>query len=120
MVAQEYIEWEQFIRCLCVGQEAVRLMGYDPREGRYRPSEKPLPHVLEEQIAKDSRRLMREIGYDINCIDWAIRDGTAYPIDIMNPAPELEEGELGAENFRWAVEAVAALAIRYAQSSDGD
>lgn len=117
MVAQEYIEWEQFIRCLCVGKEAVRPMGYDPGERRYRPLEKPLAPALEERIVEDSRRLMREIGYDINCIDWAIRDGTAYPIDIMNPAPELEEAELGTENFQWAVEAVAALAISYARRS---
>lgn len=115
MVAQEYIDWEQFVRCLCVGKEDVLPMGYDPSQRRYHAVEKPLDPVVSDRIVEDSRRLMREIGYDINCIDWAIRDGVAYPIDIMNPAPTLEEAELGEENFRWAVESIANLALDHAR-----
>lgn len=117
MVAQEYIEWEQFVRCLCVGKEAVLPLGYDPTARRYLPLEEPLNPAVQDRIVRDSRRLMQEIGYEINCIDWAIRGDTAYPIDIMNPAPELEEAELGQDNFQWAVQEVAKLAIRHARDA---
>ena len=35
MVVQEFIEWEQFVRCLCLGREDILAMPYDPRERRY-------------------------------------------------------------------------------------
>ena len=31
MVLQEFIEWDQYIRCLCLGQEEVLPMQYDPK-----------------------------------------------------------------------------------------
>ena len=35
MVVQEFIQWEQFVRCLCIGQEEILPMQYDPRERKY-------------------------------------------------------------------------------------
>ena len=35
MVVQEFIRWEQFVRCLCIGQDEILPMKYDPRERRY-------------------------------------------------------------------------------------
>src|SRR5678815_3066984 len=32
MIVQEFIHWDQFVRCLCLGQENVLPMKYDPRE----------------------------------------------------------------------------------------
>jgi hypothetical protein len=44
MIVQEFIEWEQFVRCMCLGQEEVLPMKYDPRERKYRAwSTTPLP-----------------------------------------------------------------------------
>src|SRR3954467_14412131 len=34
MIAQEFIEWDQFIRCLALGQTEILPMKYDPRERR--------------------------------------------------------------------------------------
>ncbi len=30
MIVQEFIEWEQFVRCMCLGQEEILVMQYDP------------------------------------------------------------------------------------------
>ena len=35
MVVQEFIEWERFVRCLCIGQQEVLPIKYDPRQRRY-------------------------------------------------------------------------------------
>src|SRR5947209_2716070 len=35
MILQEFIEWEQYIRCMCLGRDSVLPMPYDPRERRY-------------------------------------------------------------------------------------
>ena len=35
MVLQEFIEWDSYFRCLCLGQRDVLVMRYDPRQRRY-------------------------------------------------------------------------------------
>ena len=35
MIVQEFIEWEQFVRCICIGQEDVLPIKYDPRARKY-------------------------------------------------------------------------------------
>ena len=35
------------------------------------------------------------LGYDINTVEFAIRDGVPYAIDFMNPAPDAELASVG-------------------------
>src|SRR5207248_3498526 len=35
MIAQEFIRWEQYIRCLCLGRDEVLVMPYDPHQRKY-------------------------------------------------------------------------------------
>jgi hypothetical protein len=118
MIAQEYIRWDGFFRCLCLGREEVLPMAYDPREHRYLPAETPIEPTLRERLIEESRRLMRALGYDMNTIEWAVRDGTPYAIDLMNPAPDAES--LPPAHFRWAVATMADVAIRFAREAVGD
>ena len=37
---------------------------------------------------------MRALGYDMNSIEFAIRDGVPYAIDFMNPAPDMDINSL--------------------------
>src|SRR6478672_6125815 len=64
MIVQEFIEWDQFIRCLALGREDVLPMKYDPRERRYLVEHEHLSPALGERIVKDSRTLMSALGYD--------------------------------------------------------
>ena len=114
MIAQEYIAWDRFIRCLCIGQEHVLPMLYDPRERRYLGGEESLEDGVRERVIADSRRLVKALGYDMNGIEWAVRDGTPYAIDLMNPAPEIDAAALPPQHFLWAVRKMADLAIRRA------
>lgn len=116
MIAQEYIEWDRFVRCLCIGREAVLPMDYDPTERRYREGGPPLDATLFDRIVDDSRRLMRALGYDMNAIEWAVRAGVPYAVDLMNPAPEIDASMLAPADFDWAVREMADLAIRLARS----
>ena len=115
MIAEEYVEWDRFVRCLCIGREQVLPMEYHPGERPYAPYDTPLPPALVARITEDSRRLVTALGYDMNCVEWAVRDGSAYVVDLANPVPELEPDLLGEANFRWAVDRVSDLAIRLAK-----
>ncbi len=116
MITQELIEWDQFVRCLCLGQEEVLPMRYDPRERRYQVDPKYLAPALEQRIVDESLRIVRALGYDMNSIEWAIRDGVPYAIDFMNPAPDMDIYSLTPHYFEWVVKHMADMAIRLAKN----
>ena len=114
MVVQEFIKWDHYVRCLCLGQEEVLPMRYDPHERRYHVDHAHLTPALGQRVVEDSQTLVRALGYDMNTVEWAIRDGVPYAIDFMNPAPDLDVNSLTPEYFGWAVKHLADFAIRIA------
>ena len=115
MVLQEFIEWDQYIRCLCLGQEEVLPMKYDPRARKYHVEHEHLSPQLGARVVKDSLTLVRALGYDMNTVEWAVRDGVPYAIDFMNPAPDMDINSLTPHYFDWTVTHMADLAIRLAK-----
>jgi hypothetical protein len=115
MVVQEFIQWDQFVRCLCLGQEAILPMPWDPRERRYLVQAGYLSPELEARILQDARTLVPALGYDMNSIEFAVRDGVPYAIDFMNPAPDMDINSLTPTYFEWTVKAMADMAIKLAK-----
>ncbi|CAN5497922.1 hypothetical protein BH23BAC4_BH23BAC4_07180 [soil metagenome] len=115
MIVQEFIEWDQFIRCICLGQEEVLPIKYDPGERKYHVEHDHLSPELGKRIVDDSRKLVRALGYDMNSMEWAVRDGIPYAIDFMNPAPDMDINSLTPHYFEWAVQKMADMAIRLAK-----
>jgi len=66
------------------------------------------------RVVRDARTLVRALGYDMNSIEFAIRDGVPYAIDFMNPAPDMDVNSLTPHYFEWVVQRMADLAIRLA------
>ena len=116
MIVQEFIVWEEFVRCLCIGRRDILPMKYDPKERRYHPERDFLPPALLQRIVDDSRTLVGALGYDMDSMEWAIRDGVPYAIDFMNPAPDMDIYSLTPVHFEWAVTHMADLAIRLAKA----
>ena len=116
MIAQEFIHWEEFVRCLCIGREVVYPIKYDPKARKYHPERDFLPAELHQRIVADSLALVRALGYDMNSIEWAIRDGVPYAIDFMNPAPDMDIYSLTPTHFEWVVEAMADMAVKLADT----
>jgi hypothetical protein len=94
-------------------------MKYDPRERRYHVEHAHLSPELGRRIVEDSLTLVRALGYDMNTVEWAVRDGVPYAIDFMNPAPDMDINSLGQHYFEWAVTRMADLTIRLAQAPRG-
>lgn len=120
MVLQRAVNFTEYFRCFVVGQEKVRIVRYDPRRPhheRYLPGEPKENRRLLKRVRADAVTLCRALGYDLNTVEFAVRDGVPYAIDFMNPAPDADLHSIGAENFEWMVEAVASLAIKKARSA---
>jgi hypothetical protein len=43
--------------------------------------------------------LSSALGYDMNTVELAVRDGIPYAIDFTNPAPDADVHSVGAANF---------------------
>jgi hypothetical protein len=117
MTLQEAIDFEQFVRCYCVGQEEVMVMAYDPTKPylsgeQYIHDPNYLSPTLEQRIKKDVRTLCRALGYDINTVEFAINNGVPYAIDFMNPAPDAELISVGEYYHNWITQAVIDLVFR--------
>jgi hypothetical protein len=111
MIAQEYIKWDQYVRCMCLGQHEVLPMPYDPANKRYVPDDTYLGPQLRQRIVEDSVTLVKALGYDMNTVEWAVRDGVPYAIDFMNPAPDMDVNSLTPKYFDWVVTHMADLVI---------
>jgi hypothetical protein len=111
MIAQEFIKWDQYVRCMCLGQKLVLPMPYDTNNRKYIPDPNYLTPELKKRVIADSLKLNAALGYDMNTTEWAIKDGVPYAIDFMNPAPDMDINSLTPEYFEWVVKHMADLVI---------
>lgn len=117
MTLQSAVDFDQFVRCYCVGQEEVMIMAYDPRKP-YLSGEQYIHHpeylapALRDRVTKDVRTLCTALGYDLNTVEFAIKDDVPYAIDFMNPAPDAELASVGEFYHNWIVNAVADLIFK--------
>ncbi len=118
MVMQEFIKWDDYARCMGIGQKQVRVMRYNPNERYYSPE-----HGFSEETAQllhdYTLGICKAFGYDMNTCEFAFRDGIPYAIDFMNPAPDMDVNSLGKNHFDWMVQTMAAVMIEFALSSEG-
>jgi hypothetical protein len=117
MTLQESIDFDQFVRCYCIGQQEVMIMPYDPRKPylsgeQYVNDPNYLSPELTERVVGDVRKICKALGYDINTCEFAIKDGVPYAIDFMNPAPDAELASVGEFYHRWVTNAVSDLIFR--------
>src|SRR5687768_10581179 len=120
MMAQEAIEFELYYRCYVVGRKRVRIMAYDPKapfHERYVKNPPPMDPVFEAKINRDAIALCEGLGYDMNTVEFAVRDGIPYAIDFMNCAPDADLHSVGRENFDWMVTNMAEVLIELVNES---
>ncbi|MCW5851090.1 MAG: hypothetical protein KIT87_13525 [Anaerolineae bacterium] len=115
MVLQEFIKWEHYVRVMVLGQSWVLPMKYDPGERRYYVEHEHMSQELGDRVVGDSLKLCKALGYDMNTLEFAVRDGIPYALDFMNPAPDMDIYSLTPVYFRDVINAMADLCIRYAQ-----
>jgi glutathione synthase/RimK-type ligase-like ATP-grasp enzyme len=121
MIAQEAIEWTQYVRCIVIGRREVLALPWDPRLSHFerysgaRSSMPPLDAELKQTIEAHARTICEALGYEMNTCEFAVRDGVPYAIDFMNSAPDFDISSLGEESFAWTVSKMADLTIALAK-----
>lgn len=118
MVLQEYIAFDHYVRCYTIGKRDVFPMPYDPIFQRYLVVPNYLDAETDARCRRDAIAICEALGYDLNTVEFAIKDGVPYAIDYMNPAPDADWWSVGSVYFKWLVEKVADLAIDQALYGD--
>ena len=114
MMLQQYIPWEKYARCVVLGQEHVLTIKFDanaPWPHRYFVDHSFLSPDEGKQVHDNALRICRALGYDMNTVEFAVKDGVAYAIDFTNPAPDFDVVSLTEHYFPWVVNKMADLCI---------
>jgi glutathione synthase/RimK-type ligase-like ATP-grasp enzyme len=116
MILQEFIDWDDYVRCICVGREHILPLRYDPKqpfEHRY-VVQRPPEGELRRRAVADAQTLCQALGYDMNTVEFAVKGDTLYAIDFLNPAPDFDDFSIREEAFGWVLDRMSDLVIRYA------
>ena len=111
MTLQEFIDFTQYVRCFTFGKTDILPVHYDPKERGYLVEHDYLTPELAARVVKDARTINQALGYEMNTIEFAVRDGVPYAIDFLNPAPDFERDRITEFYFEQVVEKMARLVI---------
>jgi glutathione synthase/RimK-type ligase-like ATP-grasp enzyme len=122
MMLQEFITWDTYIRVPTIGRRWARGIRYDPAPGGlggYNQDYDILPRDLRDKAEELSLTFNKALGYDMNAIELAVKDGVFYGIDLTNYTPDMDYRSFKDAHFPWAVEKMAEFAVEKALSGEG-
>jgi hypothetical protein len=111
MTLQEFIDFRQYVRCFTFGKTDIVPVVYDPHERRYLVQHDYLSPEVGARVVRDAQTLNTALGYEMNTIEFAVKDDIPYAIDFLNPAPDFERDRITPLYFDLVVERMAALAV---------
>jgi hypothetical protein len=111
MTLQEFIDFDRYVRCFTFGKTDIIPVHYDPKERRYHVDHNYLSAPLGARVVRDAQTINQALGYEMNTIEFAIKDDVPYAIDFLNPAPDFERDRITEFYFEMVVDKMARLVI---------
>lgn len=121
MMLQQFIEWDTYIRVPTIGRRQARAIHYDPAPmgmGGYDQDYDALPRAQRDKAEELSLKFNQALGYDMNALEFAVKDGKFYGIDLTNYTPDMDHRSLKDAHFPWVVEKMAEFAVEKARSGE--
>lgn len=118
MTLQEFIDFTQYVRCFTFGKTDILPVAYDPKERKYLVEHQYLTPSLGARVVKDAQTINNALGYEMNTIEFAVKDDVPYAIDFLNPAPDFERERITEFYFEQVVEKMARLVMDRALNGD--
>lgn len=123
MLLQESIEAEEYLRCIIINKNEVRIIKYDPGKPlhlRYIHDNSMIDLKVKAQIEKLCLKICNALGFEFNSIEIALKDGIPYAVDFLNPVPVIEKAFLMKEDYDWILETSANYLINLAKEGKSD
>jgi hypothetical protein len=111
MTLQEFIDFNRYVRCFTFGKTDITPVAYDPHDRRYIVDHQYLPAGVGARVVRDAQTINQALGYEMNTIEFAIKDEIPYAIDYLNPAPDMERDRITDFYFRHVLDKMANLVI---------
>jgi hypothetical protein len=111
MTLQEFIDFDKYVRCFTFGKMDIVPVHYDPKERKYLVEHDYLSPSLGARVVKDAQTINQALGYEMNTIEFAVKDEVPYAIDFLNPAPDFERDRITEFYFDMVVDKMARLVI---------
>jgi hypothetical protein len=111
MTLQEFIDFDRYVRCFTFGKSDIVPVRYDPKERRYLVDHDYLTPALGARVVKDAQTMNQALGYEMNTIEFAIKDDVPYAIDFLNPAPDFERDRITEFYFEMVLDKMSRLVI---------
>lgn len=115
MTLQQFIDFDEYVRCLCIGRQMILPIKYDPKRRQYVKVGKFLPADLEQRVVEDAYKINEALGYDMNSVEFAIKDGVPYAIDFTNPAPDMYRWSVGDPYFDILIDEMVRFSMQAAR-----
>jgi hypothetical protein len=116
MTLQQFVRFDQYVRCFTFGKSDIVPVRYDPIARRYLVEHDYLSAELGARIVRDAQTINQALGYEMNTIEFGIEDGVPYAIDFLNPAPDFERDRITPFYFDMVIDRMARLVIDRAQN----
>lgn len=114
-VLQQVIESDIHIHCFVIGQREVMALRYAMKDGRYLPN--PMPDdAATQKLKKDALAITKAYRYDINMVEFVLKDDVTYVINSTNPTPDINTELMTAPQFDWCVQETVKVALERAQN----
>ncbi len=114
MILQEKIEYQHFVRTFVLGKKYVCPVKYIPEKREYICDHKHLGRDLGKYIVNTSIKLCKALDYDMNIVEWAIKDGIPYAIDFTDLVPDANPQSITHFYYEWFIEHMTKVALEYA------
>jgi hypothetical protein len=116
MIVQEIVEPGEHVHVFVVGQEQTLAVRYSVDQASYLPDFGEVDEAAIGQMKEAAVALTRSYGYDLNLVEFIVRDGVPVVVNHTNPAPEMDINLLKPAHFSWCVNEVANWAVHIAES----
>ena len=115
-VLQQIIESETHIHCFVIGQTQVLCLHYLLKDGRYLPDILASDTGIGKSIKQAAQKITKAFKYDINMVEFVVKDEELLVINPTNPVPEINQTLMTPEQFSWCVAETVNVSVERANN----
>lgn len=114
-VLQEIVASTDNLHAFVIGQQDVMILHYSHANGTYLPGFLATDEGLGQKLAESARRITQIYQYDVNMVEFVVKNENIYVINNTNPVPDIDRRMMSGEQFGWCIRKMAQWAIERGQ-----